>query len=131
MVRAPWRRPPHASTRDWRLEVINRLNLGDLLWQVAPIEEAERAGLVSRVVPADKLLENLESTILRLQTMPLRGHVPLELERVGVLEFREVLFKPYRIIYEVVKTRVYVHCVLDGRRNMQDLLQERILRRGF
>jgi toxin ParE1/3/4 len=79
---------------------------------------------------ADKLLENLESTILRLQTMPLRGHVPLELERVGVLEFREVLFKPYRIIYEVVKTQVYVHCVLDGRRNMQDLLQERILRRG-
>jgi toxin ParE1/3/4 len=78
---------------------------------------------------ADKLLENLERTILRLQTIPLRGHVPLELERVGVLEFREVLFKPYRIIYEVVKTQVYVHCVLDGRRNMQDILQERILRR--
>jgi toxin ParE1/3/4 len=79
---------------------------------------------------ADKLLENLESTILRLQTMPLRGHVTPELERVGVLEFREVFFKPYRIIYQVMKTRVYVHCVLDGRRNMQDLLHERILGRG-
>jgi toxin ParE1/3/4 len=80
---------------------------------------------------ANKLLENLEKTILRLQTMPLRGHVPLELERVGVLEFREVLFKPYRIVYQVVKTQVYPHCVLDGRRNIQDLLQERILRRGL
>jgi toxin ParE1/3/4 len=80
---------------------------------------------------ADKLLDNLARTILRLQTMPLRGHVPLELERAGVMEFREVLFKPYRIMYQVVKSRVYVHCVLDGRRNMQDLLQERILRRGL
>ena len=80
---------------------------------------------------ADKLLENLESTILKLQTMPLKGHVPLELERAGVLEFREVLFKPYRIIYQVAKAEVHVHCVLDGRRNMQDLLQERILKRGI
>jgi len=80
---------------------------------------------------ADKLLRNLARTILRLQAMPLRGHIPLELERAGVMEFREVLFKPYRIIYQVVKSRVHVHCVLDGRRNMQDLLQERILRRGL
>ena len=48
-----------------------------------------------------------------------------------MLEFREVLFKPYRIIYEVVKTQVYVHCVLDGRRNIQDLLQERILEKAI
>ena len=80
---------------------------------------------------AGKLPENVARTILSLQSMPLRGHVPVELERAGVMEFREVLFKPYRIIYQVVKSRVYVHCVLDGRRNMQDLLQERILRRGL
>ena len=80
---------------------------------------------------AEKLLQNLESTILNLQTMPLRGHVPLELERAGVLEFRELLFKPYRIIYQVTKAEVYVHCVLDGRRNMQELLQERVLKRGL
>jgi len=77
---------------------------------------------------ADRLLENLEKTIMKLEAMPLRGHFPPELERIGVLEFREIFFKPYRIIYQVIKSDVYVHCVLDGRRDLQDLLQKRILR---
>jgi toxin ParE1/3/4 len=77
---------------------------------------------------ADRLLDRLEDTILKLSTMPLRGHIPPELERIGVLEFREVFFKPYRIIYQIVKSNVYVHCILDGRRDLQDLLQQRVLR---
>lgn len=80
------------------------------------------------VEKADRLLENLEKTIMKLETMPLRGHFPPELERIGVLEFREIFFKPYRIIYQVIKSDVYVHCVLDGRRDLQDLLQKRVLR---
>jgi toxin ParE1/3/4 len=78
---------------------------------------------------ADRLLGNLERSILKLESMPSSGHVPPELERVGVTEFREVFFKPYRIIYQVLKSDVYVHGVLDGRRALQDLLEERLLRR--
>lgn len=80
------------------------------------------------VEKADRLIDNLEKTIIKLETMPLRGHYPSELERIGVLEFREVFYKPYRIIYQVIKSNVYVHCVLDGRRDLQDLLQQRLLR---
>ena len=80
------------------------------------------------VEKADRLLDNLEKTIMKLETIPLRGHFPPELERIGVLEFREIFFKPYRIIYQVIKSDVYVHCVLDGRRDLQDLLQQRVLR---
>jgi toxin ParE1/3/4 len=77
---------------------------------------------------AVRLLNNLEKTIIRLKTTPLRGSYPPELEHIGVFEFREIFFKPYRIIYEVKKTNVYVHCVIDGRRDLQDLLQTRLLR---
>ena len=77
---------------------------------------------------ADRLLNNLEKTIMRLGTTPLRGNYPPELERVGVFEYREIFYKPYRIIYQVVKKDVYVYCVLDGRRDLQDLLQYRLLR---
>jgi toxin ParE1/3/4 len=77
---------------------------------------------------ADRLLDKIEETIIKLSTIPTRGHIPPELERIGVLEFREVFFKPYRIIYQVIKSNVYVHCVLDGRRDLQDLLQQRVLR---
>lgn len=77
---------------------------------------------------ATRLLNNLEKTILRLKTTPMRGSYPPELERIGIFEFREIFFKPYRIIYQVKKTNVYVHCVIDGRRDLQDLLQARLLR---
>lgn len=77
---------------------------------------------------ADRLLDNLEKTISKLSATPERGHYPPELERIGVREYREIFFKPYRIIYQVIKSDVYVHCVLDGRRDLQDLLEYRLLR---
>lgn len=75
-----------------------------------------------------RLLDSIEEVISSLDMMPDRGHYPPELERIGVLEFREVFFKPYRIIYEITGQDVLVHCVLDGRRDLVDLLQERLLR---
>ena len=77
---------------------------------------------------SDRLMDNLESTITKLETLPLRGHHPPELERIGVLEFREIFFKPYRIIYQITNKDVYVHSVLDSRRDLQELLQQRMLR---
>ncbi|MBI5968721.1 MAG: type II toxin-antitoxin system RelE/ParE family toxin [Deltaproteobacteria bacterium] len=80
------------------------------------------------VEKADRLLDNLEKTILKPEVMPERGHLPPELERIGVREYREVFYKPYRIIYQVIKSEVFVHGVLDGRRDLQDILQNRVLR---
>lgn len=77
---------------------------------------------------AERLSQNIEQVIMSLQASPLRGHYPPELERLGVLEYREVFFKPYRVIYEVAGGSVFVHCVLDGRRDLRDILQQRLLR---
>jgi toxin ParE1/3/4 len=77
---------------------------------------------------ADYVLEELETLCSSLATSPSRGHVPPELDRIGVTNFREVRFKPYRVVYEVSGLKVVVHCVLDGRRDMQSLLERRLLR---
>jgi toxin ParE1/3/4 len=77
---------------------------------------------------ADSLFEKLQETCLSLENYPDRGHFPSELERIKVREFLEIHFKPYRIIYQIRDKNVFIHCVLDGRRNLQDILQERILR---
>ena len=77
---------------------------------------------------AYRLIDDLQRTCSRLKTMPERGRIPPELERIGIREFREIIFKPYRIIYSVVKSQVFVYCILDGRRDLQDLLEERLLR---
>jgi len=77
---------------------------------------------------ADMLVDGVERAIAALAEMPQRGHYPPELDRIGNREFREIHFKPYRIIYSIRENEVIIHCVLDGRRDMQTLLQQRLLR---
>ncbi|MBK5276095.1 MAG: type II toxin-antitoxin system RelE/ParE family toxin [Desulfuromonadales bacterium] len=77
---------------------------------------------------ADRLLDDLERCLAGLDTLPERGHYPPELERVGIHLYREIHFKPYRIIYAIEGDRVVVYGVLDGRRDMQTILQRRVLR---
>jgi len=77
---------------------------------------------------ADNLLDGLERAVATLEEMPERGHFPPELDRIGIREYREIHFKPYRILYAIRGDSVVVHCVLDGRRDMQTLLEERLLR---
>lgn len=77
---------------------------------------------------ADHVLGQLEKLCAKLAELSLRGHVPPELERTGVNNFLEIHFKPYRVIYEVIEKDVHVHAVLDGRRDMQSLLERRLLR---
>jgi toxin ParE1/3/4 len=77
---------------------------------------------------ADQLLDKLEELVQALDSLPTRGHIPPELVRIGVTDYREVHFKPYRVIYRIEGQRVLVYCVLDGRRDLQSLLQQRLLR---
>ncbi|HPG38528.1 MAG TPA: type II toxin-antitoxin system RelE/ParE family toxin [bacterium] len=79
-------------------------------------------------VKAEQLLANLQTTCQSLADFAQRGHTPPELGRIGVFEYKEIHYKPYRIIYQIITDRVYVHCILDGRRDLQDLLQKRLLR---
>jgi toxin ParE1/3/4 len=77
---------------------------------------------------AENLLSKIEKACKSLSKYPNRGHTPPELERVGVYNYKEIHHGPYRIIYEVSESMVYIHCVLDGRRSLQDLLESRLLR---
>ncbi len=80
------------------------------------------------IARAERLIQILQELCLSLGEFPDRGHIPPELESIGVLDYREVHYKSYRVIYHVIGMDVYVHCVLDGRRDLQELLQERLLR---
>ena len=76
---------------------------------------------------AEHVLARLEKTVMGLSDYPERGNYPKELLAWGVREYREVFFKPYRVIYRVAANRVYVYLITDGRRDMQALLQRRLL----
>ena len=77
---------------------------------------------------ANKLIDNLETAFYKLEKYPKRGHIPPELIDTGIKSYLEIHYKTYRIIYEIENKSVYIHSILDGRRNIQEILQRRILR---
>ena len=89
--------------------------LAAYLWSDSPL----RAGDI-----VDRIITRAES----LHTSPFRGRMPPELETVGDRTWREVMEPPWRIVYKVGADRVEIHGVLDGRRSLQDILMERLLR---
>ena len=86
------------------------------------------AALNDSISLADKLLDAIEKTCYKLEEYPERGHIPQELKLTGIKRYLEIHYKPYRIIYEIDKRLIYIHAVLDGRRNIQEILAERLLR---
>ena len=76
---------------------------------------------------ADYVLEKIEETFSSLADTPERGAYPGELLAVGLREYREIYFKPYRVIYRIIAQHVYVMVVADGRRDMQALSERRLL----
>ncbi|MCK9622386.1 MAG: type II toxin-antitoxin system RelE/ParE family toxin [Methylobacter sp.] len=78
---------------------------------------------------AGKIIDGLEAAVNNLAEFPDRGGIPKELLSLGIRQYRQVIEKkPYRIIYETLADKIVVHAILDGRRDMQTLLMQRIFR---
>lgn len=70
----------------------------------------------------------LAVTFDNIRQFPQSGYVPAELADFGGLNFREALSGQNRVIYEVRDDTSYIHIVTDARRDLQTLLQRRLLR---
>ena len=76
---------------------------------------------------ADHVLDRLLQAVESLETFPERGAYPKELIALGIREYRQTAFKPYRVIYRVLGQQAFVYLIADGRRDMQSLLARRLL----
>lgn len=76
---------------------------------------------------ANRVLDKLLKTSEILATLPERGAYPRELLALGIREYRQVFFKPYRLIYRIIGQQVFIVLIADGRRDMQALLARRLL----
>jgi toxin ParE1/3/4 len=78
---------------------------------------------------AKALLESILEKVEALERFPHRGSVPKELAALGFRNFRQLVLSPCRIIYRVIGQEVFVLLIVDGRREMQALLERRLLER--
>ena len=76
---------------------------------------------------AQYVLDELLAVIDGLSKLPNRGSYPKELLALGIKEYRQAFFKPYRLIYRVIDDGVVIFLIADGRRDMEALLSRRLL----
>lgn len=79
------------------------------------------------VANANYVLDAVVDVVESLSRFPERGSYPKELVGLGIKEYRQTFFKPYRVIYRVTGSQVVIYLIADGRRNMQTVLARRLL----
>ena len=80
------------------------------------------------VAHAEIFLAELERAVLSLDRHAARGAVVPELGELGMHDYRQLVVKPYRVIYQLRDLRVFVVLVAHSKCDMQSVLQRRLLR---
>lgn len=70
----------------------------------------------------------IQETITQIRQYPDSGHMPAELEGFVDERFRQALSGRNRIIYQVREDTIFIHLVVDTRRDLPALLQRIVLR---
>ncbi len=102
-----------------------------ILW--AAVAEKDLLGIVDFIADDDpatapKILHKIKADTARLTHSPKRGRIVPELLKQGISRYREIVIRPWRVIYRIEGKRVVVVSVIDGRRNVEDVLLARLLR---
>jgi toxin ParE1/3/4 len=100
-----------------RFTVGAREDLRDLHTYIAKNDSQENA---------DYVAQEIVRAILTLRDYPGRGAHPPELLRLGSRSYRQIFFKPYRILYRIRANTVFIAVIADGRQNMAPLLARRL-----
>jgi toxin ParE1/3/4 len=71
---------------------------------------------------------NIRDKAADLVICPERGRIVPELLAHGIGHYRELIISPWRVIYRFSGAIVYVLAVIDSRRNVEDVLLDRLIR---
>ena len=77
---------------------------------------------------AQKILNKIKTSCITLKNNPEKNRIIPDIREIGLLDFRELIVAPYRILYKLTKNEIYIFAVVDGRRDMESFLFNRIIR---
>lgn len=100
-------------------------------WTKAAKEDIRRiiqyVGTHGGPLVAEQLTDKLLSRVAALAEHPERCRAVPELAAHGLSMYRELLVRPYRLVFRVRARQVVILGVFDGRRDLESLLIERAL----
>jgi len=77
---------------------------------------------------AAKTFASIKNKTPELALFPEGGRIGPELLAQGIGHYRELIIPPWRVIYRFSGSAVYVLSVIDSRRNVEDILLDRLIR---
>ncbi len=77
-----------------------------------------------------KILKKIKQKASNLYTLPEKGRIVPELQDQGILQYRELIISPWRLIYRIAERKIYVLSVIDSRQNVEDVLLKRLIKKN-
>ena len=75
-----------------------------------------------------RIFNNIKQKASNLYFFPEKGRIVPELKDQGILQYRELIISPWRLIYRVSEKQAYVLSILDSRQNIEDILLNRFIK---
>ena len=103
----------------------------DVIW--AAFAEQDLTAIIKYIYSDNPLaakdsLDKIKAKVSNLDSLPQGGRIVPELMQQGILQYRELVIPPWRIIYRISDSNVYVLSVIDSRQNVEDILLNRLVR---
>ena len=83
---------------------------------------------INSISTAKKIFIEIKQESNKLHTLPERKRVVPEFQKIGIVKYREIIYKRWRIIYKIDDEKVYVLIVVDSSRNLEDILFQRLIK---
>jgi len=77
---------------------------------------------------AKKIFFEIKKECDTLYYFPERKRIVPELQQIGIMKYREIIYKRWRIIYKIDHQEVYILLVADSSRNLEDILFQRLMK---
>ena len=81
------------------------------------------------VSTASKIYKKIKDCAGNIENYPKKGKIVPELSKHNIISYFEHIILPWRIVYRIENEIVYILAVIDGRRNIEDILMDRFIYR--
>ena len=76
---------------------------------------------------ANEIYQRIITHVEKIDFFPEIGRVVPELISIGVLDIREIIETPWRVFYRITSSEIQIISVIDGRRNIEEILYKKVI----
>ncbi len=76
---------------------------------------------------ATEIYERVIKHVEKIEDFPEIGRSVPELMAIGVIDIKEIIETPWRIMYRITLNEIQIISVIDGRRNVEEVLYRKVI----